>query len=81
MKPVQEALPEPQSFERRSDVRIPIHVEVRFEEVAQAARALKAFTTNVSAGGLCLLTQHAYPVGHRLSVTLSVQSQTLQLQA
>jgi uncharacterized protein (TIGR02266 family) len=66
--------------ERRGEARVPIRVEVRFEEVSQAARALRAFTTNISSGGVCLLTQHSYPVGHRLALTLSVEGHTLQLQ-
>ncbi len=56
-------------------------MEVRFEEVGQAARALKAFTTNVSSGGVCVRTQATYPLGHRLALQLQVAEQRLELTA
>ena len=56
-------------------------MEVRFEEAGQAARALKAFTTNVSSGGVCVKTQATYPLGHRLALQLQIADQRLELTA
>ncbi|HLT30702.1 MAG TPA: PilZ domain-containing protein [Myxococcaceae bacterium] len=69
------------SAERRRAQRIPARVEVRFDEVGQAAKALKAFTTNVSSGGVCLRTQANYPLGHRLALQLRVADDQLDLTA
>src|SRR5688572_15398873 len=79
MKPPSDGKEDPSGAERRTEERLPLHVEVRFEEVSQAQRAMKTFTTNVSAGGLCLRTQHAYPIGHRLALTLTVEGHTFRL--
>lgn len=67
--------------DRRREQRIPARVEVRFEEAGQAARALKAFTTNVSSGGVCVKTQATYPLGHRLALQLQIADQRLELTA
>lgn len=67
--------------DRRREQRIPARVEVRFDEVGQAARALKAFTTNVSSGGVCVRTTATYPLGHRLALQLQVAEQRLELTA
>jgi uncharacterized protein (TIGR02266 family) len=71
----------PTSAERRRAQRIPARVEVHFDEVGQAAKALKAFTTNVSTGGVCLRTQATYPLGHRLALQLRVAGEQIDLTA
>jgi uncharacterized protein (TIGR02266 family) len=73
--------PETSDRDRRRDERIPARVEVRFEEVAPAMRALRVFSTNVSSGGICLRTQATYPVGHRLALHLAIAGQGLDLTA
>ncbi len=61
-----------QESDRRVFERVPARVEVRFEEPGQAARALKAYSLNFSAGGLCLLSERHYEVGATLKLELDV---------
>lgn len=79
-----EKLPEPTppelpAGERRRYPRVPARVEVRFEEPVHAARALRAYSLNLSAGGLCLRTQKDYEIGAPLKLTLVVGEMELQL--
>lgn len=65
--------------ERRTQERVPARVEVRFTEANQAARALRAFSVNVSSGGLCLRTQRRYEIGATLQLTLNVAGEAYAL--
>jgi len=65
--------------ERRRDARVQGRIEVRFREAAEAARALRAYSLNLSAGGICIKTQREYEVGTALHLTLSLQGDALEL--
>ncbi len=65
--------------ERRLDERVAGRVEVRFHEVADAARALRAYSVNLSVGGICLRTQKDYAVGTELALTLIVHGEPIEL--
>lgn len=65
--------------DRRTQERVPARVEVRFTEANQAARALRAFSINVSSGGLCLRTQRRYEIGATLQLTLNVAGEEYPL--
>ena len=67
--------------ERRRDPRVVARIEVRFREAPAAARALKAFSVNFSAGGLCLRTKNDYAVGSQLRIALHVEKEELDLLA
>jgi uncharacterized protein (TIGR02266 family) len=66
--------------ERRSSPRVAARIGVRFGDSAQAARALNAYSVNVSTGGLCLLTRKEYDIGHPLKLSLSVEGYELELE-
>lgn len=67
------------SAERRHEERIPARVEVRFQEATQAARALRAYSLNFSAGGLCLRTSRRYEVGATLKLSMLVEGEQFDL--
>lgn len=67
------------SDDRRSHPRAAARIEVRFAEADQAARALRAYSLNLSAGGLCLRTRRAYPIGTRLDLSMNIGGQTLEV--
>jgi uncharacterized protein (TIGR02266 family) len=67
--------------ERREHERVPARIEVHFRQAEDAARSLRAYSVNVSVGGLCILTQRVYPVGARLHLDLMVDRQAYALQA
>jgi uncharacterized protein (TIGR02266 family) len=71
----------PDSLDRRRETRVPARIEVRFREPVQAARALRAYSLNFSAGGLCLKTQKEYALGQRLLLELQVEERQLSLAA
>ena len=60
--------------DRRQFERIPARIEVRFGHPSDAARALRAYSLNLSVGGLCLRTQRKYELGEPLRLELDVQS-------
>lgn len=61
--------------DRRAYERIPARIEVHFRERQDAARSLRAYSANFSAGGLCILTRRRYEVGARLALQLEVDGQ------
>jgi uncharacterized protein (TIGR02266 family) len=65
---------------RRSEERIPAKFEVRFAHKQDAARALRAFSLNISAGGLCLRTQRAHDVGSPVSLEMTIDGEAFVLQ-
>ncbi|MDC0708225.1 TIGR02266 family protein [Stigmatella sp. ncwal1] len=65
---------------RRAEERIPARFEVRFAQTKDAAKALRAYSLNISAGGLCLRTQKAYDVGSPVSVEMLIDGEAFQLQ-
>jgi len=65
----------PPQVERRADERFVARIEVRFKGADEAARALRAYSLNLSVGGLCLKTRRQYKIGERLSLSLTFESQ------
>ena len=66
--------------ERREFKRVAARIEVRFEQAGQAAKALRAFSLNVSLGGLCLRTRKQYAVGEILRLTMKIASEDFILE-
>ena len=66
--------------ERRTDPRYTAHFDVRFARATDAAKALNAFSINFSSGGLCLRTQTPYALGEALSLSLTVEGETFELE-
>lgn len=67
--------------ERRTQERVPARVEVRFHEPEHAARALRAYSLNLSAGGLCLRTSRRYELGAPLKLALVISEDAVELDA
>lgn len=65
--------------DRRADERVAARIEVRFPAPANAARAFRAYSLNLSLGGLCLKTRRRYPVGERLALSLHLESEEYRL--
>ncbi len=65
--------------DRRSTERVVARIDVRFREPSQAARALKAYSLNLSVGGLCLKTRKSYQVGSVLQLSMTVERYEYQL--
>jgi uncharacterized protein (TIGR02266 family) len=70
---------EPVGAERRTEERVAARFEVRFQGPEQAARALRAYSVNLSAGGLCLRTRKAYAVGAPVSIDMQVEGERFEL--
>jgi uncharacterized protein (TIGR02266 family) len=64
---------------RRIEERVPARFEVHFSRTQEAARALRAYSLNVSAGGLCLRTKRAYDVGTPVQMEMQVDNESFQL--
>jgi uncharacterized protein (TIGR02266 family) len=67
--------------ERRKDARVAARVEVRFNAREDAAKALRAYSVNLSAGGLALRTQRSYAVGMPLRLLMDVGGEVFELDA
>jgi uncharacterized protein (TIGR02266 family) len=65
---------------RRIDERIPARFEVHFNYTLEAAKALRAYSLNISAGGLCLRTRRSYDVGTPVQMDMVVEGQAFQIQ-
>lgn len=66
--------------DRRKDARHAARFDVRFARVKDAARAFNAFSTNFSAGGLCLRVSQTYDVGEALKVDVTIEGSTYSLE-
>jgi uncharacterized protein (TIGR02266 family) len=64
---------------RRSDERVAARFEVRFAQVQDAARALRAYSLNISAGGLCLRTRKAYDVGAQVRLSMAIEGEEFHI--
>lgn len=64
---------------RRADERVAARFEVRFEQTEDAARALRAYSLNLSAGGLCLRTRKSYDVGSHVRLSMTIEGEAFQL--
>jgi uncharacterized protein (TIGR02266 family) len=69
----------PPAVERRKDERVVARIDVRFQESSEAARAFRAYSLNLSVGGLCLRTRKRYDVGAQLQLALTVEGQEYSL--
>ena len=65
--------------ERRSELRISARLSVQFEEVGEATSAFKAFSLNVSPGGVCVRSKRAYPKETRVSLHLTIDGEPFHL--
>ncbi|AKF82383.1 Myxococcus xanthus paralogous domain TIGR02266 [Myxococcus fulvus] len=64
---------------RRADERVTAKFAVRFTQAEDAARALRVFSINVSAGGLCLRTRKAYDVGAQVRLSMDIEGEQFDL--
>ena len=65
--------------ERRRDPRIGARFEVSFQSAVDAAKALKVFSVNFSAGGLCIRSQKSHALGEVVQLRLDVEGQSFDL--
>ncbi len=65
--------------DRRKDERVVARIDVRFQGASEAARAFRAYSLNLSVGGLCLKTRKQYDVGAQLQLALTVEGQEYSL--
>jgi uncharacterized protein (TIGR02266 family) len=77
-----EAFEEPAAMQsnRREHERVSARFEVRFQDTNDAARALRAYSLNVSTGGLCLRTRRSYDVGSHVRLQMSVDGHDFDLE-
>lgn len=64
---------------RRNQERVAATFDVRFRDAQDAARALRAYSLNLSSGGLCLRTRRSYDVGARVRLQMTVEGQDFEL--
>jgi Tfp pilus assembly protein PilZ len=69
------------SDERRRDERIAARFALRFAARQQAARALRAYSINISASGLCIKTDRKYEVGMLMWLHMEVSEEVFDLEA
>jgi uncharacterized protein (TIGR02266 family) len=65
---------------RRGEERVPARFEVHFNYTQDAAKALRAYSLNISAGGLCLRTRKSYDVGAPVRMDMVIEGESFQLQ-
>ena len=65
--------------DRRKDVRIGAKVAVKFQAIAQAAKALNTFSLNFSSGGLCIRTKNPHAVGDKIALSLTIEGEEFNL--
>jgi uncharacterized protein (TIGR02266 family) len=64
---------------RRTEERISARFAVRFAQKQEAARALRAYSLNLSAGGLCLRTRRAYDIGAQVQLAMEIGGEAFNL--
>ncbi|XXF80686.1 TIGR02266 family protein [Myxococcaceae bacterium GXIMD 01537] len=65
---------------RRVEERVAARFEVRFEQTQDAARALRAYSLNLSAGGLCLRTRRPYELGSQVHLSMAIDGEAFKLE-
>ncbi|HYO68133.1 MAG TPA: TIGR02266 family protein [Archangium sp.] len=65
---------------RRAHERVTATFDVRFPDTEDAARALRAYSLNLSAGGLCLRTRRSYDVGAHVRLQMTVSGEDFDLE-
>jgi uncharacterized protein (TIGR02266 family) len=76
---VQDDPTSPKIPERRKHPRVAATIEIRFSAVQEAAKALRAFSVNLSVGGLCLKTQKPYRVGSELQLLIDIEGESFEV--
>src|SRR5512141_2998582 len=71
---------EQDTLNRRVQERVPARFEVHFNDTEKAAKALRAYSLNISAGGLCVRTRRTYEVGAPVRMDIVVEGESFQLQ-
>jgi uncharacterized protein (TIGR02266 family) len=66
-------------FNRRREERVPARFEVHFSHTQDAAKALRAYSVNLSAGGLCVRTRRTYEVGAPVRMDMVIEGESFQL--
>jgi len=66
-------------IDRRDFARIPAKIEIRFSLAQDAAKALMAYSVNISASGLCLKTQRVHEVGQELHLSVLIADEAFEL--
>lgn len=67
--------------QRREHERVQARFEVRFSLPGQAANALRAYSKDISMGGLCLKAARSYEAGELLELHMVVGAETYDLKA
>lgn len=70
---------EPQGADRRESERIPCELDVRFAPPDQIARSIKAYSLNLSLGGMCLRIQRHLEVREALTLAFEVEGEAFTL--
>jgi uncharacterized protein (TIGR02266 family) len=65
---------------RRAHDRVTATFAVHFPDAEEAARALRAYSLNLSAGGLCLRTRRTYDVGAHVRLQMTVSGEDFDLE-
>ena len=68
--PWADALPQLISGDRRSKVRFPLDLPVRYQTLGRSASAGKGWVVNMSSGGLLVAYQQEVPVGSRMELNI-----------
>ena len=66
--------------DRRHDARVAARLAVKFADKSDAARALRAYSLNLSVGGLCLRTKRSYTIGEPIQLALDAGEETFRLE-
>lgn len=69
----------PPPANRRTEERISARFAVRFAQTQDAARALRAYSLNLSAGGLCLRTRRVHDVGAQVQLAMEIGGEAFNL--
>jgi uncharacterized protein (TIGR02266 family) len=65
--------------EKREHPRVSGRIAVRFPETSDAARALRAYSLNLSVGGICIRTQREYALHAEVQLSLEIEGENLEL--
>jgi len=67
--------------ERRAEKRVPTKLEVHFESIEDAARVFKAYSLNLSPGGICIRSAHRHKPGELIRLSLSIDGKQFKIKA
>jgi uncharacterized protein (TIGR02266 family) len=66
--------------DRRQQPRYAAKFDVRFSSARDAARALKTFSVNFSAGGLCVRSTSQWAPGEPVAIALTIEHEHFELE-